>query len=54
MGKMTPGERAKIIKRIKELNVKIQNPRLSIERVDELHTERAALHAKLLDDRAGH
>lgn len=51
MGKMTPRERAAIIKRVKELNARIQDPRLSIERVDELHTERALLHAQLLEDR---
>ena len=54
MGKMSPGERAAIIKRVKELNAKIQEPRLSIERVDELHKERATLHAKLIEDRTGH
>ena len=54
MGKMTPRERAAMIKQAKELNLKIQDPRLSIERVKELHTQRAALHAKLLEDRAEH
>lgn len=52
MAKLTPAERAKIVKRIKELDVKMQSPRLSIERIDELHNERAALRAKLLEDRA--
>jgi hypothetical protein len=52
MEKMNPKERAGVIKRVKELNAKIQNPRLSIERVDELHAERAALQARLLEDRA--
>jgi hypothetical protein len=54
MGKMTPRERAAMIKQVKGLNLKIQDPRLSIERVEELHSERAALHAKLLEDRAEH
>ncbi len=54
MEKMNPQERAAVTKRIKELNARIQNPRLSIKRVDELHAERAALLAKLLEDRAAH
>ena len=49
--KLTPVERAAINKRIKALNAQIQNPRLSIERVDELHKERAVLHARLMEDR---
>jgi hypothetical protein len=52
MEKMNPRERASVLKRIKDLNTKIQNLRLSIERVDELHAERAALQVKLLEDRA--
>jgi hypothetical protein len=52
MSKMTPRERADIIKRVKELNSQIQNLRLSIERVDELHRQRAMLHARLMEDRA--
>jgi hypothetical protein len=52
MVKLTPRQRAVMVKRIKELNAKIQDPRLSIERVDDLHKERAALHARLLEDRA--
>jgi hypothetical protein len=53
MIKLNPRERAAIVKRVTELNAKIQDPRLSIERVDELHRERAALRAQLLEDRAG-
>jgi len=52
MEKMNPRQRAAVIKRVKELNTKIQNPRLSIQRVDELHAERASLQAQLLEDRA--
>ncbi len=52
MEKLNPRERALIIKRVKELNAQIQNPRLSIERVDALHAERAQLQAQLLEDRA--
>lgn len=52
MERMNPRERASIIKRVKELNAKIQSPRLSIERIDELHAERAQLQARLLEDRA--
>jgi hypothetical protein len=52
MSKLTPRERSAIVKRVKELNEKIQNPRLSIERVDDLHRERAALRAQLLEDQA--
>ncbi len=51
MSKLDPRQRATIIKRVKELNAKIQNPRLSIERVDDLHKERAELHALLMEDR---
>ena len=54
MEMMNPRERAAVIKRVKELNAAIQNPRLSIKRVDELHAERAALQARLLEDRAAH
>jgi hypothetical protein len=52
MERLNPRDRQTVLKRIKELNAKIQNPRLSIERVDELHAERAALQARLLEDRA--
>ena len=52
MEKLNPRERATVLKRVKELNTKIQNPRLSIERIDELHAERAQLQARLLEDRA--
>ena len=52
MSMLTPRDRAAIIKRVKQLNAQIQSPRLSIERVDELHRERALLQAKLLEDRA--
>lgn len=52
MSTLTPAERAAIVKRVKKLDVEMQNPRLSIERVDELHKERAELRARLLDDRA--
>lgn len=52
MTKLTPRERAVIAKRVKEINAKIQDPRLSIQRIDDLHRERAALHAQLLEDRA--
>ena len=51
MSKLSPRQRAVIVKRIKELNAKIQDPRLSIERVDDLHKQRAALHAQLVFDR---
>lgn len=52
MEKLNPRERQNIIKRVKDLNTRIQNPRLSIQRIDELHAERAQLQAQLLDDRA--
>jgi hypothetical protein len=52
MSKLTPRERAATIKRVKELNAQIQNERLSIERIDELHRQRAALQTRLLEDRA--
>ncbi len=52
MDRMNPRERAGVIKRVKELNALIQSPRLSIERIDELHAERARLQARLLEDRA--
>jgi hypothetical protein len=41
-----------MVKRVKQLDVEMQSPRLSIERVDELHKERAELRARLLEDRA--
>ncbi len=53
MTTLDPRQRAGIIKRVKELNRRIQDPRLSIARVDELHRERAELRAQLLADRAG-
>jgi hypothetical protein len=52
MERLNPRDRAMVLKQIKELNAKIQSPRLSIERIDELHAERAALQARLLEDRA--
>jgi hypothetical protein len=51
MSKLTPRERAALIKLVKELNVRIQSERLSIERIDALHKERAALQTRLLEDR---
>ena len=53
MSKLTPRERAAIIKRVKEINLKIENPRLTIEQCDRLHKEREELRKKLLIDRAG-
>ncbi len=53
MSRLTPAERAKIVKQVKELDARMQDPRLSIARVDEMHRERAALRAQLLEDRAG-
>jgi hypothetical protein len=52
MGKLTPAARAAMVKRVKELDAKMQNQRLSIERVDEMHKERSELRARLLEDRA--
>ena len=53
MSKLTPRERATIIKRVKEINAKIQEVRLTMEQRDQLHKERALLSAKLLEDRQG-
>lgn len=52
MSTLDPRQRAEIVKRVKELDRKIQDPRLSIARVDALHHERAELRAILLADRA--
>lgn len=52
MTKLTPRERAMIVKRVKQINAEIQNPRLTIEKCDELHKQREELHKQLLDDRA--
>ncbi|MGD9724302.1 MAG: hypothetical protein AB7O59_24115 [Pirellulales bacterium] len=51
MLKMSPAERAQLIKRMKSLNARLQDPRLPLARVEELHRERAVLHAQLLADR---
>ena len=50
MGKLTPLERKALIKRVDELNAQIQNQRLTIEQVDKLRKERAALAKTLRDD----
>jgi SMC interacting uncharacterized protein involved in chromosome segregation len=51
MSKLTPQERKALIKQVDSLNAKIRNPRLTIEEVDKLHTEREAIAKKLRDDR---
>ncbi len=51
MNRLTPVERAAMVKRVKQLDLEMQNPRLSIERVDELHKKRAELRVRLLEDR---
>jgi hypothetical protein len=51
MSKLTPRERAALVKRVKEINAKIQNPRLTIAQCDDLHKERELLAKQLLDDR---
>ena len=51
MIKMSPRERAALLKRVKQINQQIQDPRLTIERCDELHKEREDLAKKLLADR---
>jgi hypothetical protein len=53
MSTLDPRQRADIVKQVKDLDRKIQDPRLSIARVDEMHHERARLRAILLADRAG-
>jgi hypothetical protein len=52
MSKLTPRERADLVKRVKEINAKIQNPRLTIAQCDELHKERDLLSKQLRDDRS--
>jgi hypothetical protein len=52
MAKLPPRERAAILKRVKEINAKIADSQLTIERYDILHKEREELHKKLLEDRA--
>jgi hypothetical protein len=53
MSTLDPRHRADIVKKVKELDRKIQDPRLSITRIDQLHHERAQLRTILLADRAG-
>lgn len=53
MSALTPYQRASLIKRVKDLDRRLQDPRLSIARVDQLHRQRAELRAQLLADRAG-
>jgi hypothetical protein len=52
MNRLSPRERAAIIKRVKKLTAKIQDPNLPLEELETLHRERGVLHAQLLDDRA--
>jgi hypothetical protein len=52
MNKLPPRERAAIIKRVKEINVRIRDPKLTIEAVDKLHKEREPLERQLRDDRS--
>lgn len=52
MNRLTPRERATILKRVKEINAKIQDRNLTIEQCDELHNEREELQKRLLEDRA--
>ena len=52
MAKLPPRERAAILKRVKEINAKIVDGRLTIERYELLHKEREELQKKLLEDRA--
>ena len=51
MSKLPPRERAALVKRVKQINVEIQNPRLTIEKCDSLHKEREELEKRLLADR---
>jgi hypothetical protein len=53
MTKLTPSERQAIIKRVKEIDRVIESSRLTIDQIDKLHKERAALRKQLLEDRAG-
>ena len=52
MIKLPPRERATILKRVKEINAKIVDSRLTIKRYEILHNEREYLQKKLLEDRA--
>jgi len=51
MSKLPPRERAALLKRVKQINAEIQNPRLTIEKCDALHKEREELEKRLLADR---
>lgn len=51
MGKLTAGQRAAIAKRMKEIKVRIENPRLTIEEVDLLRKERSQLEKQIMNDR---
>ena len=51
MGNLTPSQRAAIVKQMKVIKAKIQNPRLTIEEVDLLRKERALLEKQIMNDR---
>lgn len=53
MGRLTPAERAAINKRLKEIKVRIADPMLTIEHVEQLRAQRAALEKLIMNDRNG-
>ena len=53
MGRLTATERAAIGRRLKEMKVRIANPRLTIEQQELLRSQRAALQKQIMNDRNG-
>ena len=51
MGRLTATERAAIGRRLKEMKVRIANPRLTIEQQELLRSQRAALQKQIMNDR---
>ena len=50
MSTMTPRERATIVKRVRELDAKLQDPRAPMNRINDLHKEREGLSKRLRED----
>ena len=53
MGRLTTTERAAINTRLKEMKVRIANPRLTIQQLELLRSQRAALEKQIMNDRNG-
>jgi hypothetical protein len=51
MSSLTTSQRAAIIKQMKAIKARIENPRLTIEEVDLLRKERGLLEKQIMNDR---